>query len=488
MRLSKSKVMLGLQCHRRLWWTMHERDAPELVPDPSLQMVFDRGSRVGEVATRGFPGGELVDMRALGGAHGAVERTRELLESGATTIFEASFRAHGVFAAIDILYQSDGVWILGEVKSTLSAKEQHIADAALQAWVARESGVDVGRIEIIHLNREHRFPDAGPLFVHTDVTDEAEAHIGEFRSEVGAQFEMLAGEIPTVEAGEHCTTPYECPFMARCWPARPKHHVAELYAIRASAVAELEDAGHSLIHEIPKDYPLTEIRGRQRRAIESGGVVVESRLGTELAALQGPFAYLDFETIAPAIPVWPGCRPYGGIAVQFSAHLRTTEDLEHHAWLAEGPEDPRAAIAQALLDATRGAETVLAYNAGFEKRCIKELAEAVPALAAELLALAQRLADLLPMVRRHVYHPEFGGSFSLKSVAPALLESGYDDLEIADGSLASATIEQLLLRPEELDGDPGDLRANLLAYCHRDTQVLVELHDELLRLASATSA
>ena len=51
-RLSKSKLMLGIQCHKRLWWTYHERDAPELVPDAALQAVFERGTRVGEGRAR----------------------------------------------------------------------------------------------------------------------------------------------------------------------------------------------------------------------------------------------------------------------------------------------------------------------------------------------------------------------------------------------------------------------------------------------------
>jgi hypothetical protein len=31
-RLSKSRVLAGLQCHKRLWWTVHELGAPELQP------------------------------------------------------------------------------------------------------------------------------------------------------------------------------------------------------------------------------------------------------------------------------------------------------------------------------------------------------------------------------------------------------------------------------------------------------------------------
>ncbi|MCC7073591.1 MAG: hypothetical protein IT383_19940, partial [Deltaproteobacteria bacterium] len=60
-RLSKSRFMAGRQCHRLLWWTVHEPDAEELVRDPSTEVVFAQGHEVGEEARRRFPGGVLVD-------------------------------------------------------------------------------------------------------------------------------------------------------------------------------------------------------------------------------------------------------------------------------------------------------------------------------------------------------------------------------------------------------------------------------------------
>ena len=70
-------------------------------------------------------------------------------------------------------------------------------------------------------------------------------------------------------------------------------------------------------------------------------------------------------------------------------------------------------MARQLVEACRGARSVVAYNASFERRCLKLLAAAVPELAEGLLDISARLADPLPVVRRHVDHPDFGGSFSL---------------------------------------------------------------------------
>jgi len=135
-----------------------------------------------------------------------------------------------------------------------------------------------------------------------------------------------------------------------------------------------------------------------------------------------PIAFLDFETVGLAIPVWAGCHPYDFVPVQFSCHVQdATGGIVHREWLAGGPEDPRPMLAEHLVRACEGARTVVAYSAGFERRCIDQMAETLPALAAPLRSIVDRLVDLLPVVRNHVYHPDFGGSFSLKSVLPALV-------------------------------------------------------------------
>ena len=42
-------------------------------------------------------------------------------------------------------------------------------------------------------------------------------------------------------------------------------------------------------------------------------------------------------------------------------------------------------------------------------------------LTGRIKKIQRRLWDLLPVVRNHVYHPAFAGSFSLKDVLPALV-------------------------------------------------------------------
>jgi hypothetical protein len=170
------------------------------------------------------------------------------------------------------------------------------------------------------------------------------------------------------------------------------------------------------------------------------------------------------------------------VPVQFSCHIESARDtVEHHEWLAEGPDDPREALARALISAVRGANTIVAYNAGFEVNRIHELAEALPHLAAPLSEVAVRVRDLLPIVRNHVYHPDFGGGFGLKRVLPALVpELSHAQLEIQDGGVATAELERLLFGGDEMpDSERPRLRSALLAYCRLDTLALVRIVERL---------
>jgi len=445
--LSKSRFTTGLQCHRWLWWSVAEPDAPELVTTPETQAIFDQGNHVGDVARSYIPGGQLIDL-PYWEKEKRVEATRKAIAAGKRVIYEASFLAEGVFVSVDILHRRPRAngWTLSEVKSTTKVKPQHIPDAAVQTHVLRRSGLPVVQTELMHLNRECRHPDLSNLFTRTVVSDDVETYLPEVPGQVKAQLTMLGRATPpTVETGPHCKAPYECPFLERC---------------------------HAAVDNTPP----------------SGEPVIASGLAAALASLKAPIAHFDFETINPAIPVWPGCRPYDQVPVQFSAHIEPTRRggrARHHEWLADGRDDPRPGIARALVDALAGAGSIIAWHKPFESGRLQELQEAVPELADELQGVIDRLVDLLPITRKHVKHPAFGGSYSLKAVAPVLVPGlRYDEMEIGEGGAASRVLASMLLGPEMSAADKGATRKALLAYCAQDTSATMGV---LAWLRKATS-
>lgn len=470
-RLSKSRVQVGLQCHRQLWLRVHEPDAPELEPDAELQAIFDQGNRVGERARTEFPGGILIpndDSR--------IEATRQAIASGASVIFEASFIADDVFVAVDILVRERRGWRLIEVKSTTSVKQQHLTDAAVQAHVLERAGLRVRRVEIMHLNSDCTYPNLRNLFVRKDVTKDVVAITTKVPRTIKRQLRMLRADMPDAKRGTHCESPYECPFQERCFGPVSEHHVTTLYRSGELAL-ELLERGVEEIGDI--DEPLDSvIAERQRRAVQSGKLIVEGELASSLVQFTSPVAFLDFETVGLATPMWKGCSPYQSVPVQMSVHIENGRDHVHHEWIASGAADPRRALATAVIAACDGASSIAAYNAPFEKRILSDLAEFLPDLAPRLEAIRERVVDLLPVVRAHVYHADFRGSFSLKSVLPALTDAGYSDLEIADGLSATLALEKRLF------GQCDDAEvAALLAYCKRDTWGLVLLLRRLRELA-----
>jgi hypothetical protein len=486
--LTKSEFVAGLQCHKRLWWTVHDPHCQELVPDRSARAMMDTGRLVGQTARDYVRGGRLIGPAYLG-TEERVAETLHFIASGAPVIYEATFAAEGCVVSTDILERQGDGWTLIEVKSSLDAKDGQITDAAFQAWVARASGVPVRRVEIMHLNRGCRHPELGDLFAREDVTEVAAARDAAIAAEARAQLAMLSGLEPVKEIGPHCEDPQDCPFKRRCWPAWPEHHVSTMYYAK-KAWWDWATKGWHTIPDLPADVKL---RGgapakRQARCIREGRtMIVEEGLRAALDAWPRPLAFLDFETVQLPVPAWSGCGPLMQVPVQFSCDVEdptAPNGLAHFDFLAEGPEDPRPALARGLVDACRGAGAVVAYYHQFEKQCLQHLAAAVPELEAELLGIAERLVDLLPLVREHVYHTAFGGVFGLKKVLPALVPgTHYDELEIAEGATASHELTRLLFHRDAMPAQEwAVLRDHLLEYCRMDTWGMARLFGQLQKL------
>ncbi len=486
-RLSKSRFVAGVQCHRLLWWKVHEPDAFELQPDKVLQDRFDQGTQVGELARTRFPGGTLIDL-----PHDAIDErvrlTRATLAAHAPVIFEASFFAANTYVAVDVLERLDEGFRLTEVKASASQKDEHISDAAVQAHVLGQSGIDVRAVAIMHLNKEFRSPDQGDLFARTDVTGPVGGLLAGVPAEIDAQLEALRGPLPDVPIGLHCFEPRECPFLHRCWP-QSSEHIIKLYNVGPKRATEYMATGVNWISDIPPKQKLPDAAKRQIRAMQENRLIVEPGLAAALEAFDVKLGFLDFETISRAVPVWPGTAPWEQSAAQFSYHEAQPDGTYSHVGhLAEGSHDARPELARVMLEATAGAERIVVYTS-FERTRIRSLQQTVPDLAAELKQLEAKLIDLHPVIRDNVYHPDFQGSFSLKHVLhPLVPDLTYNDLVIVDGLVASVEIARLLFVAQKILPEERDrVRKDLLDYCERDTWAMVRVLERLRELAGAVT-
>ena len=125
---------------------------------------------------------------------------------------------------------------------------------------------------------------------------------------------------------------------------------------------------------------------------------------------------------------------------------------------------------------------VVAYNRGFECARLNELALLFPDLAPHLLNIRSNIQDLLvPFRSGFYYNREMEGSFSIKSVLPALFpddpELDYHNLDgIHNGGEAMTIFPKIKDMPPE---ETERTRRNLLAYCKLDTYALVKVFQKL---------
>jgi predicted RecB family nuclease len=486
-RLSKSRFMAGLQCHKLLWWKVHEPNAPELQPDKVLEDLFNQGSQVGVLARDQFGGGTLIDLPHHE-ADARVARTKEAISAGAPALFEGTFIEDNTFVAADVLLRDGKGWRLIEVKSSSSVKEEHVPDAAVQLHVLRKSGLDVRAVEIMHLNKEFAHPDQGALFAREDVTQAAMEIVPTVPGLLGDQLAAANGKLPTVAIGAQCFDPRPCPFMDRCWP-QDHDHITQLIGVGPVKSVAYMARGINTIGDLPANERLSAPAKRQIRSLKSKQVIVEPGLAEALKSFDYKLGFLDFETVSRAVPVWDGMHPWEMTAAQFSYHEARPDGTYSHAeHLAEGPQDCRPLIARKLVEATINAERVVMYTT-FERTRIKKLAEQLPSLRVELSELAEKLVDMHPLIKDFVYHPDFGGSFSLKDVlTPLVPEMSYTDtIAINNGQLASVEIARLLFMAGKIPREEHDrVRADLLAYCKQDTLAMVRLLEQIRGLAAGT--
>jgi hypothetical protein len=243
-------------------------------------------------------------------------------------------------------------------------------------------------------------------------------------------------------------------------------------------VALIANTGITELRDVP-DHLLNDKQQRIKNAtLANEAYFDQAGAAQALAAHTLPAYFLDFETINFAVPIWAGTRPYQQIPFQFSVHRLSDTQLTEQSFIDLSGREPSEAFAKALAAACHEPIPIFVYNAGFEKTRISELANRFPELAQDLLALNDRVVDLLPIARGYYYHPSQKGSWSIKAVLPALCPDPnlhYDKLDgVQDGGMAmSAFVEAIA--PQTTPARKAEIERQLLDYCKLDTYAMVRL-------------
>ena len=497
--LSKSKIIAFRQCPKRLWLEVHR---PELRDDSGAELVFAIGNEVGDIAREVYDtdgDGVFLDLDELGFSE-VFARSETLLKDGTVPIFEAGFRAGGGLALADVMLPdtSDGSlkWRMIEVKSSTSVKNYHRDDVAVQTWIAGKAGVEISSVALAHIDKSFVDPGGGNyqgLFHEADLTEEALGRQAEAAEWMAAAQQIAACDTaPAIETGAHCSTPFDCPFIAHCEKGKKKARFPLSSLPRFSALKResFEAQGIIDLRDVP-DEALNATQQRVKEVTVSGEPWFDSKGAA--ADLQGdgfPAWFLDFETVNFAIPIWSGTRPYEQLPFQYSLHqVGESGEMTHKAFLDLSGKDPREAFAESLVKDCGGSGPVYVYNASFERGVMQKIAERFPQYASGLEKIIRRLVDLLPIAGKRYYHPDQHGSWSIKAVLPCVVpDLSYGDLEgVADGGMASAAFREALA-DQTTEARKQEIERELLDYCRLDTLAMVRMWEVFRGTAPGTAS
>jgi hypothetical protein len=488
--LSKSQNIRGLQCHKALWLYKNQ---PELraESDASQQSIFDAGTNAGILARDLIPGGKIISFEGSTFEE-KLKMTRDLIESGVDTVYEATFEHDNVLVMVDILHRGLDGWEIYEVKSSTEIKDVHLNDLALQFHVLNGAGLNVSSAFLVHINNEYVREDnleISKLFKIVNVTEDInEKIVAAVPAEIIILKDMLIAECPKTEIGEQCEAPYPCDFIEHCWAHIPKNSIFDL---RGHGIDKLGYYKRGIIKL--EDLNLDELNAKQRMQVESElfgiDIINQEGINDFLGKLHYPMFFLDFETFRSPIPPFAQTRPYEQIPFQFSLHSleRADSELSHYGFLAKEGLDERERLARELVKHIPEDACIVTYNMGFEKGVIRSLAKIFPSYASRLMAIHDSIVDLMiPFQRRDYYTREMRGSYSLKAVLPALVpELTYEGLQISNGGEAEASYSNLHMVEDSAEVEK--IRSALEEYCRLDTLALVKLLEKIKNTAGVST-
>jgi hypothetical protein len=512
--LSKSRYTAYCKCPKNMWLGVYHPEKMDKI-DPALQARFESGTQVGELAKRLFSGtvdvstriGDALDLKAM------MEKTQQCLTDGTEVIAEASFAYEGCYCAVDLLRREGDGWAIYEVKSTTNKDEygkpkkfdKYFPDIAYQTWVLRQCGINVTGINLVCLNRDYVRQgelNLQHLFAIIDMREAVENELLKVPIQVPAALRVMAqDQEPENDLSKHCDKPYKCAFWGYC---TDQHHLPEdsVFKVYGSSTGKGDPtfyfdkklahyrAGRVSYDDLV-DQPLGVI---QRLQVERKTHIDRNGIRNFLNELNYPLYFLDFETMQDVIPQYDGTHPCMQIPFQYSLHVKRSADAayEHYEFLSPSDgSDPRRSLAEQLCRDIPMNVCTLAYNMSFEKGRIDDLAKMYPDLAEHLRNIRKNIHDLLvPFRNGYYYLPDMGGSFSIKSVLPALFP-GDDALNYKklDKHCQNGG-DAMTIFPRIQHMEPAEAAASreaLLRYCELDTWAMVKVWEKLKKTVESNT-
>jgi hypothetical protein len=479
--IAKQTFLDAIVCATRGWFT--HRAAREEVGH-GLAWKFWYGQEVERRVSAWLGEGIELQRTPIEDAAGRAKESLALTDSAWR--FQATFLVDGLVARADAVRRTASGFELVEIKSAKSpepdekVKREHLDDVAFTAMVATRAGLSLSAIRLATLNRDYTLGSATEQFVLVDVTDAARARAQEFDALVPGLVAAVNGdEKPTPALILDCRS---CEYFdSQCIGVgldEPLFIIPRLSAKKLEALRPYER-----VSNVPEHADLTPNQRRVVTAFRAGEPLVDADAMSKLDQVVWPAYYLDFETVMPPLPWFPGTGPYASVPSQYSLHVRADDRATpvHSEYLADHASDWRREITERMLDALGARGSVIVYSS-YERQQLNGLSELFPDLAGDLHAVMARLFDLETVVKEGYVHPGFRGRTSIKKVLPVMApELSYDAKVVNNGDDALGLFSLMRVGRIPVEEIPGH-RAALLEYCKLDTLAMVRVHEELLKV------
>lgn len=323
-----------------------------------------------------------------------------------------------------------------------------------------------------------------------------------------------------VAVGKHCAwgENTECLFWNHCFQKLrgvPDTNSANKYlnsdqSFKAWGIKgkyQLINEGYYKLDDVPLEWLKNKKHLIQRDCYDNGTEYVdEEKMKYWFDQLEYPIYHFDFEGFPCPLPRFEGEKPYTQSVFEFSLHIERApgvcdKEKDNFIFLSkEFHTDERKELAKAIVDYFEYNEdgslkgTMLAQFTAYEKGRLEELAALYPEYSAKLLAIRDKTADLLDLLRTNkelyrsefpegaeiinYYHKDLSGSYSIKKTLPVLVPSlTYKGMDVGNGVQAyiayinydsdHPTFNTLKTKTER--------REALKRYCQQDTWAMVEI-------------
>lgn len=425
--LTKSRVVSGLQCPKKLWLDVHQPIKQDL-------HIFYIGNRFGEFARTHY--GPGVDLTGNLDAVSAIAQTQDALNSPEVqVIYEAAFLHDDTLVRVDVLIRHPAGWEIVEVKSSTKLKDEHMKDASIQAYIAKACGVNIVKIQIAHINNAFVYQgnhNYDGFLIEVDITNQAaklEPLVPDWIASL-KPFATTGAADPEVAMGEQCTKPYNCPHQARCAVLIPGLAEVPINILPNANKDLIKEFAAKNIHDL-RDIPLERLTNRKHLVIHQAHTNkspwISPKTISEISALGWPRYFMDFETVQQGVPMLPGTKAYDALPFQWSVHRWDNPEQilnvdDGKGFLEFLSPDMDRQFLESLLDAVGTKGPIFVHNASFERSKLRALVRRPTCndLADAAEALITRIVDTLDIAREGFYAPQMMGSYSLKNIVKAI--------------------------------------------------------------------